>query len=70
MTDYSAICLACFLSESEEESFQSWETRADSLPCDLSVFILKLYECKNVEFSSNFISAFDNVLVSINDTVQ
>ena len=64
------MCLADFWSDSKEESFsQSWETRTDSLPCDLPVFILKLSECKKVELSDAFLAAFVNYLVSINDTV-
>ena len=39
-TDYSSICLADFWSGSKEDSFSLiWETRNDSLPCDLPVFI-------------------------------
>ena len=68
--DSSDICLADFRSDSKEESFSmSWETRTDSLPCDFTVFILKLSECNQVEFSAAFLVAFVNYLVYIKDTV-
>ena len=60
-TASSAICLAYFCSESKEESSSlSLETRTDSLPCDLTVFISKIYECKQVELSTYFLATFAN----------
>ena len=37
-----------------------WETRTDSLPCYLPLFILKLSECNRVELSAAFLAAFSN----------
>ena len=69
--DSSDICLADFLSDSKEESFSLiFATRTDSLPCDFPVFILKLSECKQVEFSAAFLDDIVNYLVSIKDTVK
>ena len=66
---FSDVCLADFWSDSKQEIVSlSWATRADSLPCDFPVFILKLSECKKVELSAALLASFDNYLVSINDT--
>ena len=35
-----------------------WATRTYSLPCDLPVFISKIYECKQVELSADFLADF------------
>ena len=49
-----------FLLDFKEESiFLSWETRVDSLLCDLPMFISKLSECKQVDLYAAFITAFD-----------
>ena len=49
---------------------QNWSTRTDSLPCNLTVFISKLSECKQVELSAAFLFFLLTVLVSMNDTFQ
>ena len=36
-----------------------WETWTSLVPCGLPVFILKLFECKQVEWSVYFIATFD-----------
>ena len=38
----------------------SWKTSTDSIPCDCPMFILKLPECKQAEFSSDSLAAFVN----------
>ena len=53
--------LTDFWSDSKRESSSwSWATRTDSLPYDLPVFILKLSECKKVEFFAAFLANLAN----------
>ena len=66
VADYLSICLEYCL----RTYFLSWETRTDSLPCDLYVFISKPYECTQIELYATFLAAFDNYVVSMNNTVQ
>ena len=59
---FSAIFLEYLFSDSKEESFL-WvdQLRTDALSCDFSVFISKLSECKQVEFSAAVLAAFVNL---------
>ena len=38
----------------------SWATRTDLLTFNLPVFILKIYECKQVELSTDVLADFDH----------
>ena len=61
MKDYFVICSAYFFGQTLKKKLsRSWATRTDSLSCYLSVFILGLSECKQVEFAASFIADFDN----------
>ena len=45
----------------KEEIFSmSWATRTDLLTFNLPVFILKIYECKQVELSTDVLADFDH----------
>ena len=59
VTDYFNICLADIFWSLKRILFSlSWSNTTDSLPCNLPVFTLKLYECNQVEFYAAFIDAF------------
>ena len=65
------MCSKGFWLESKEKKlFLGWSTRTTSLTCGLIFLISKLSQCKKVELSVDFLAAFANFLVSINDTVQ
>ena len=71
MTDSSDICFGSFLVIIDKRNYYLiWITRTDSLPCNFSVFIFKLSECKQVDFYANCFAVFFPFLVSINDTDQ
>ena len=65
------IFFAASWSYSKDESFYlSCANRTDSLPRNFVEFIVKLFQCNQVELYASVLALFDIFPVSINDTAE